>query len=35
MALSDKLQSERLFVLTDFDLTDLKTKGFVERDEEL
>lgn len=29
MALSDKLQSERLFVLSDFDLGDLKTKGFV------
>jgi large subunit ribosomal protein L4 len=29
MALSDKLQSARLFVLADFDLTDQKTKGFV------
>ncbi len=29
MALSDKLQSERLFVLADFELPDLKTKGFV------
>lgn len=30
MALSDKLQTERLFVLSDFNLPDLKTKGFVE-----
>ena len=29
MALSDKLQTERLFVLSDFNLPDLKTKGFV------
>jgi large subunit ribosomal protein L4 len=29
MALSDKLQSERLFVLVDFNLPDLKTKGFL------
>lgn len=30
MALSDKLQTERLVVLSDFNLPDLKTKGFVE-----
>jgi len=30
MALSDKLQTEKLFVLSDFNLPDLKTKGFVE-----
>lgn len=29
MALSDKLQNERLFVLADFNLPDLKTKGFL------
>lgn len=29
MALSDKFQNERLFVLSDFDLPDLKTKGFL------
>jgi large subunit ribosomal protein L4 len=30
MALSDKLQTEKLFVLSDFNLPDLKTKGFFE-----
>lgn len=30
MALSDKLQSARLFVLTDFNLADAKTKRFVQ-----
>jgi len=30
MALSDKLQTEKLFVLSDFNLPELKTKGFVE-----
>ncbi len=30
MALSDKLLTERLVVLSDFNLPDLKTKGFVE-----
>lgn len=29
MALSDKFQSDRLFVLADFNLPDLKTKGFL------